>query len=76
MDEVRTAVWPSQASPFGSQESSEPETEAIETPPVAPCNKPIPVAHEGMICNQCGGVMQRTGACHTCSSCGNHTGCG
>ena len=25
---------------------------------------------------QCGGMMQRTGSCYTCSSCGNNTGCG
>ena len=24
----------------------------------------------------CGGMMQRTGSCYTCSSCGNNTGCG
>ena len=27
-------------------------------------------------CEQCGGMMQRTGSCYTCSSCGNNTGCG
>ena len=27
-------------------------------------------------CQQCGGMMQRTGACYTCSSCGFNTGCG
>jgi ribonucleoside-diphosphate reductase alpha chain len=27
-------------------------------------------------CDQCGGTMQRTGSCYTCSSCGNNTGCG
>ena len=30
----------------------------------------------GPACNQCGGMMQRTGSCYTCSSCGNNTGCG
>jgi ribonucleoside-diphosphate reductase alpha chain len=30
----------------------------------------------GPACDQCGGMMQRTGACYTCSSCGNNTGCG
>ena len=25
---------------------------------------------------KCGGMMQRTGSCYTCSSCGNNTGCG
>jgi ribonucleotide reductase alpha subunit len=30
----------------------------------------------GPACNQCGGMMQRTGSCYTCPSCGNNTGCG
>jgi ribonucleoside-diphosphate reductase alpha chain len=30
----------------------------------------------GPACAQCGGMMQRTGTCYTCSSCGNNTGCG
>ncbi|HNC93358.1 MAG TPA: vitamin B12-dependent ribonucleotide reductase, partial [Solirubrobacterales bacterium] len=33
-------------------------------------------AELGPACDQCGGMMQRTGACYTCSSCGNNTGCG
>src|SRR5215216_497043 len=30
----------------------------------------------GPACSMCGGMMQRTGSCYTCSSCGNNTGCG
>ena len=30
----------------------------------------------GPACSQCGGMMQRTGSCYTCSCCGNNTGCG
>jgi ribonucleoside-diphosphate reductase alpha chain len=30
----------------------------------------------GPACAQCGGMMQRTGSCYTCGSCGNNTGCG
>jgi ribonucleoside-diphosphate reductase alpha chain len=30
----------------------------------------------GPACSACGGMMQRTGSCYTCSSCGNNTGCG
>ena len=40
----------------------------------------LPAALQGMdlgpACAQCGGMMQRTGSCYTCSSCGNNTGCG
>ena len=40
----------------------------------------IPAALQGLdlgpACAQCGGMMQRTGSCYTCSSCGNNTGCG
>jgi ribonucleotide reductase alpha subunit/intein/homing endonuclease len=56
-----------------------PPTHALtDTPPVRPAG----VSHGlrglelGPACNQCGGMMQRTGSCYTCSSCGNNTGCG
>lgn len=37
---------------------------------------PVSPADLGPACDQCGGMMQRTGACYTCTSCGNNTGCG
>lgn len=30
----------------------------------------------GNSCRTCGGIMRRTGACETCESCGENTGCG
>jgi ribonucleoside-diphosphate reductase alpha chain len=40
----------------------------------------IPAIRKGLdlgpACQQCGGMMQRTGSCYTCSSCGFNTGCG
>ena len=51
----------------------------VDEPPVAP---PAVIGHTtigmdlGPACGQCGGMMQRTGSCYTCSSCGNNTGCG
>jgi ribonucleoside-diphosphate reductase alpha chain len=45
-----------------------------ETPPVRPAR--IAGGDLGPACDQCGGMMQRTGSCYTCSSCGNNTGCG
>jgi ribonucleoside-diphosphate reductase alpha chain len=50
-------------------------TEAFtDEPPV------VPAVRRGLdlgpACEQCGGMMQRTGSCYTCSSCGNNTGCG
>jgi ribonucleoside-diphosphate reductase alpha chain len=55
--------------------SVEPAAAALtDTPPV------VPVRMQGLdlgpACSQCGGMMQRTGSCYTCSSCGNNTGCG
>ena len=45
-----------------------------DSPPV------IPAMRKGLdlgpACQQCGGMMQRTGSCCTCSSCGFNTGCG
>jgi ribonucleoside-diphosphate reductase alpha chain len=45
-----------------------------ETPPVRPAK--MSGGELGPACEQCGGMMQRTGSCYTCSSCGNNTGCG
>jgi ribonucleoside-diphosphate reductase alpha chain len=45
-----------------------------DSPPV------LPAVRQGLdlgpACQQCGGMMQRTGSCYTCSSCGFNTGCG
>jgi hypothetical protein len=35
-----------------------------------------PITGEGQVCPQCGGGMQRTGSCLTCTSCGFNDGCG
>src|SRR4051794_1937356 len=45
-----------------------------DTPPVVPAK--MMGLDLGPACSQCGGMMQRTGSCYTCSSCGNNTGCG
>jgi ribonucleoside-diphosphate reductase alpha chain len=45
-----------------------------EAPPVVPAR--LQGLDLGPACSQCGGMMQRTGSCYTCSSCGNNTGCG
>jgi ribonucleoside-diphosphate reductase alpha chain len=45
-----------------------------DTPPVVPAK--LQGLDLGPACGQCGGMMQRTGSCYTCSSCGNNTGCG
>jgi ribonucleoside-diphosphate reductase alpha chain len=62
--------------------SAEPEAEAkpataalTDTPPVVPAKMGADL-ELGPACDQCGGMMQRTGSCYTCSSCGNNTGCG
>jgi ribonucleoside-diphosphate reductase alpha chain len=59
----------------GNGGTSAPATSALtETPPVTPIvRKGLEL---GPACGQCGGMMQRTGSCYTCSSCGNNTGCG
>ncbi len=45
-----------------------------DSPPVVPAR--LHGLDLGPACGQCGGMMQRTGSCYTCSSCGNNTGCG
>jgi len=58
----------------GGGGASAPTSALTDTPPV------VPAAMQGLdlgpACSQCGGMMQRTGSCYTCSSCGNNTGCG
>jgi len=51
-----------------------PTTAFTDTPPVVPAR--LAGLDLGPACSQCGGMMQRTGSCYTCSSCGNNTGCG
>ncbi len=56
-------------------QASRPATAALtDDPPV------VPAVSNGLdlgpACQQCGGMMQRTGSCYTCSSCGFNTGCG
>ncbi len=59
----------------GGSGSPKPATSALtDTPPVIPAKRQG--LELGPACEQCGGMMQRTGSCYTCSSCGNNTGCG
>ena len=53
----------------------QPATAALtDEPPVVPAR--LHGRELGPACEQCGGMMQRTGTCYTCTSCGNNTGCG
>jgi ribonucleoside-diphosphate reductase alpha chain len=66
---------PADANRVRAKPSPRPATSALtDDPPV------IPAARNGLdlgpACQQCGGMMQRTGSCYTCSSCGFNTGCG
>jgi ribonucleoside-diphosphate reductase alpha chain len=55
--------------------SAAPATSALtDEPPVVPAIRAG--LDLGPACQQCGGMMQRTGSCYTCSSCGFNTGCG
>ena len=69
------------ATPASTAPTAEPDAPArpassalTDEPPV------IPAIRRGLdlgpACQQCGGMMQRTGSCYTCSSCGFNTGCG
>jgi ribonucleoside-diphosphate reductase alpha chain len=58
----------------GNGGSVAPTAALTDTPPVRPAK--MKGLELGPACEQCGGMMQRTGSCYTCSSCGNNTGCG
>jgi ribonucleoside-diphosphate reductase alpha chain len=66
----------SPARPAGDRTSEpKPPTSALtDEPPAIPAK--LQGLELGPACAQCGGMMQRTGSCYTCSSCGNNTGCG
>jgi ribonucleoside-diphosphate reductase alpha chain len=51
-----------------------PTSAMTDKPPVVPAR--LVGIDVGPACQQCGGIMQRTGSCYTCPSCGNNTGCG
>ena len=57
-----------------SAQSTPAASALTDSPPVVPAK--LQGLDLGPACNQCGGMMQRTGSCYTCSSCGNNTGCG
>ena len=63
-----------EASAAGAAHSTPAAASLTESPPVLPAR--LQGLDLGPACNQCGGMMQRTGSCYTCSSCGNNTGCG
>jgi ribonucleoside-diphosphate reductase alpha chain len=70
-----TPAAPTPAPTPNAPASTRPAASALtDDPPV------IPVVRTGLdlgpACQQCGGMMQRTGSCYTCSSCGFNTGCG
>ena len=63
------------AGPSAPAAPARPATSALtDDPPV------LPAVRRGLdlgpACQQCGGMMQRTGSCYTCGSCGFNTGCG
>jgi len=58
----------------GNGQSKPASSAFTESPPVVPAK--MSGLDLGPACEQCGGMMQRTGSCYTCSSCGNNTGCG
>jgi ribonucleoside-diphosphate reductase alpha chain len=68
----------------GAPAASAPAAPPASTPAAAAMTDDPPLAAPAKItgldlgpaCSQCGGMMQRTGTCYTCSSCGNNTGCG
>ena len=70
-----TAAAEASGGPQASAGQSSAPTKALtDSPPVVPAK--LQGLDLGPACGQCGGMMQRTGSCYTCSSCGNNTGCG
>jgi ribonucleoside-diphosphate reductase alpha chain len=64
----------STAPPANGGAATAPSASFTDSPPVVPAK--LRGFDLGPACTQCGGMMQRTGSCYTCPSCGNNTGCG
>jgi ribonucleoside-diphosphate reductase alpha chain len=63
------------ATPANRDAGAKPAASALtDEPPAIPAK--LQGLELGPACSMCGGMMQRTGSCYTCSSCGNNTGCG
>jgi ribonucleoside-diphosphate reductase alpha chain len=62
------------AAPTPTSEPKPPTAALTDEPPAIPAK--LHGLELGPACAMCGGMMQRTGSCYTCSSCGNNTGCG
>jgi ribonucleoside-diphosphate reductase alpha chain len=63
------------STPSAESRAPQPPTSALtDEPPAVPAK--LQGLELGPACSMCGGMMQRTGSCYTCSSCGNNTGCG
>ncbi len=61
--------------PSAGAATPQPPTSALtDEPPAIPAK--LQGLELGPACSMCGGMMQRTGSCYTCSSCGNNTVCG
>jgi ribonucleoside-diphosphate reductase alpha chain len=78
-DAAQSVVSSDTAGPGGPEANVAAETvpaaaALTDSPPVVPAR--MQGLDLGPACSQCGGMMQRTGSCYTCSSCGNNTGCG
>jgi ribonucleoside-diphosphate reductase alpha chain len=69
-----TVEEPSASSSPEATEPKPPSAAFTDSPPVHPAK--LEGLDLGPACSQCGGMMQRTGSCYTCPSCGNNTGCG
>jgi ribonucleoside-diphosphate reductase alpha chain len=71
----KSPASPSASAAAPAEAQAEPAAAAFtDSPPVVPTV--LTGLDLGPACSQCGGMMQRTGSCYTCSSCGNNTGCG
>jgi len=62
------------ASPRANGGNGAAKQEEPQVPPVIPAK--LQGLELGPACSQCGEMMQRTGTCYTCPSCGHNTGCG
>ncbi len=86
---ARKAAQDAASSQYG--DTASPSLPTSPAPPAASASKPAAAAFTdeppvmpavsigldlGPACQQCGGMMQRTGSCYTCGSCGFNTGCG
>jgi ribonucleoside-diphosphate reductase alpha chain len=57
-------------------ERKSPDSAVLHSAELSQAVNATPQVADGPVCQNCGGLMTRSGSCHTCMTCGSTSGCG